>query len=528
MNNYFTTTSSENVLSCLLSVLNVKFTKRYANKLFNEHPHKYNLYGLSSMLSEYKIQNRGVKIEEKEKYLSQLDPPFVAHTGKDFAVVGDVNDDNVTYYLQDQKFKVPISDFLGLWSGITLLVETDNNTVEPEYFNNKKDELVSGVQKALLFSSLIILVIASIVQNGLYSNIGLIILLLFNFAGLYVSYLLILKQMKIKSNSADKICYLFSQGNCNDVLDSPAAKFLGIIGWSELGFSYFLSNLFILLFIPHLLSFVSVINICVLPYSFWSVWYQKSVAKQWCPLCLIVQIIFWSIFLTNLIAGFISIPELSIYNIISVGLIYSIPFLVINLILPRLAEAKKGEKITQEFNAFKMNENIFLSLLKRQPKYDVSKDVSTIYFGNPNANTLITIFTNPHCEPCARMHKRVEQFLSKAGDKFCVQYILSSFSEELKDSNRFLLAVNKQVGFEEKNKIFSEWFDGGKYQGAKFFQKYNVSILDVEAEMESHEKWRENAKLSRTPTILFEGYELPDDYRIEDLIYFSNIVVESN
>lgn len=48
----------QNVLSVFLQKMNVKYTPTFANKLYNEHPHKYNLFGLSKMLSEYKIENR--------------------------------------------------------------------------------------------------------------------------------------------------------------------------------------------------------------------------------------------------------------------------------------------------------------------------------------------------------------------------------------------------------------------------------------------------------------------------------------
>lgn len=50
-------TDTKNILTSTLSRLKVKYTDSYANKLFNEHPHKYNLYGISSMLSTYKVSN---------------------------------------------------------------------------------------------------------------------------------------------------------------------------------------------------------------------------------------------------------------------------------------------------------------------------------------------------------------------------------------------------------------------------------------------------------------------------------------
>ena len=111
--------------------------------------------------------------------------------------------------------------------------------------------------------------------------------------------------MHIHSQYADKICSLFSKKDCNNVLESEAAKLWGVFGWSEIGLGYFASNVLIAIFVPKAISILALINILALPYSFWSVWYQKVKARQWCPLCLIVQVLLWSIFVLNLLFGFI-------------------------------------------------------------------------------------------------------------------------------------------------------------------------------------------------------------------------------
>jgi protein-disulfide isomerase len=65
----------------------------------------------------------------------------------------------------------------------------------------------------------------------------------------------------------------------------------------------------------------------------------------------------------------------------------------------------------------KANEDVFKTLLKQQPFYETTDSVtqllnySVIHFGNPDAQLKITILTNPFCNPCAKMHKRVEKLL---------------------------------------------------------------------------------------------------------------------
>ena len=52
----------DNIFTTFLDLLEVKYTDSFSRQYFNEHPHKYNLFGLSSMLSDYGIENVGVKI----------------------------------------------------------------------------------------------------------------------------------------------------------------------------------------------------------------------------------------------------------------------------------------------------------------------------------------------------------------------------------------------------------------------------------------------------------------------------------
>ena len=525
--NIFSRSKASNILSATLSLLNVKHTSNYTNKHYNEHPNKYDMFGISKMLSHYGIHSLGIRISEKEESIKQLESPFIAHVGNDFVVVENILKENVNYYWGEEKLSVPINEFINIWSGATLLFETDENSIEPDYNKNKQLELIIDIQKVLLLLACVLLLMIGIIHNQIYLYFGYSIMTILNLIGIYIGYLLVLKQMKIKSNNADKICSLFSRSSCNDVLDSPASKFMGIVGWSELGLSYFLSNLFVLLFTPQLLLYSIFLNICILPYSFWSIWYQKFKAKIWCLLCLIAQVLFWGLFVTSLLAGLIKIPEFIILDIILAGIIYGVPILLMNLILPKLAEARKVERIRQMFNSIRMNNKYFEAQLKELAFYNVDKSFSSILLGNPNAKDMVTIFTNPHCEPCARMHTRVENFLKEAKERFCIQYMLSSFDEELDSSNDFLLWINKNYPSQERDIIYNKWFTEGKYDKENFFKQYNFKHTELSEEHKKHNKWKTDTRLSATPTILINGREIPANYNIEDLVYFSDLDVNS-
>jgi protein-disulfide isomerase len=50
----------------------------------------------------------------------------------------------------------------------------------------------------------------------------------------------------------------------------------------------------------------------------------------------------------------------------------------------------------------------------------------------------------------------------------------------------------------------------------------------IEAEFQEHENWKAKTQLRATPTILVNGYKLPDNYKIEDLRYFTDVEIDVN
>ena len=202
MNTHFSLHKNRTLLSAYLSLLKVKHTARYADKLYNEHPYKYSLFGLSKMLSGYKIPNAGVEILNKEQGIKDLEPPFMAYAGNEFVLVYEKDDAKVSYLWQGKRVKVDMDYFQRIWSGVVLLAEPTAESVEPNYRQNRKWEWMERIKP----------------------------------------FLLLMKQIHVQSRSADKLCSLFKKSDCNNILESKDAKLWGMISWSEIGFGYFCSN----------------------------------------------------------------------------------------------------------------------------------------------------------------------------------------------------------------------------------------------------------------------------------------------
>ena len=387
-----------NILTAFLDLLNVKHTNSFTSRHFNEHPHKYNLYGLSTMLSDYGVENAATRIEDKESDIFNIELPFIAHIGSDFAVVQKIDNDNVSYWWSGKKITIPVSEFIKTWSGVVLLAEPSPNSKEPNYAESRKKELFSIVQKGILAIVGVLLFGLAYINQELFTDFGINLLLFVNLTGVYICYLLVLKSVRVHNQYADKICSLFSKRDCNNVLESPAAKLWGIFSWAEIGFGYFIASTLLLLFFPQTIYLVAFLNIFTLPYAFWSIWYQKVKARQWCPLCLIVLVQLWAIFALGLLFGYVQFSQWGFINLpdlLLVGSVYAACVFGLTLLLPKLGKGGEMETIKQEINSIKVNEKVFDTLLTQQPFYEVSKNDSQIFFGNPDANMRITIFTNP-------------------------------------------------------------------------------------------------------------------------------------
>lgn len=501
----------------LLKSLKVKYTSSNTMDLYMGHPHRNNLYGLSEMLTMYGVENIAIRLDDK-KQIYDIETPFIAHTGNDFVLVKKIHNGVVDYLWHDKNIKVDFEQFKEIWSGVLLVAEANENSIEPDYFENRKKEIFNSILSALLYVLLSLGGLFAFINADLFNSLnGIVVCLLL--LGLYVCLLLLQKQMKIQSNYADKLCSLFKKSDCNNVLESDAAKFLGVFSWSEIGFGYFISTLLIYLFFPHWISYSAWIHVFTLPYTLWSVWFQSYRVKQWCPMCLIVMCIFWLVFILNLFSGNLySLPVISISSLCIV-LLYGLPFLITNQFVNVLTASYSKQKVVYEMNAIKLNENVFMSLLRQNQHYEVTRFTSRILFGNVHAENLITVLTNPHCEPCARMHIKIGKLLQKAGDKYCVQYIFSSFKESLYVSNKMLISAYMKGNEKGCKAIYDDWFKEGKNHKEKFFNGYNLQINDlVEEEFNNHLNWIKQCKLKATPTILINGYILPEQYKIEDLV----------
>ena len=112
--------------------------------------------------------------------------------------------------------------------------------------------------------------------------------------------------------------------------------------------------------------------------------------------------------------------------------------------------------------------------------------------------------------------------------KLCIQYIFTSFDKKMYDSNKFIIAMYHKL--EEKGFLLflDEWYDSGRNNVSEIFRKYNYNEKDVisQTEFDKHKEWMKKTKIIATPTVLYNGYELPSQiYKIEDLLLLQDVKI---
>lgn len=502
-----------------LTLLDVKHTSEL-KKACRKLPFMDSLYGYSNLLKRYKVDNLVIDMAERKPDLVLCQLPAIVPFGDGFVIIYEISESFVYYWDEGKRRFSSFDDFLQKWSGVILLAEKTNFSVEPDYKRHLLSQCLERCCLLLVIASICCSLLAVVVKNTPYSTAVLISLIL-NMAGAYVSFLLYQKDFHLSSSYVDKICTFIKSGSCDDVINSADAKLFGIVSWSQIGLGYFLSNILLLLAFPQYYIFFFSFSILALPYSLWSIWCQKVKLKRWCTLCLLVQALLWLIFLNNLFfPNELSFPT-DIWFWPVLLMIYGVPFSVLFLYSLSRNEEKGEKEFYQRLLKLKYDDEVFRYLLHKADKYLDYKEASSILIGNKNAKVVVSFITNLLCTPCAYMHSRIKALEGQLEDDVCIQYIFFSPTEEVEKYTKKLIFLYQKEGDLGFLHSLDCWFKNNKANINNDIEgNSNSPEYEVEDEYMKHKSFINKYDIHSTPTILVNGCVLPDLYSVEDLIYF--------
>ncbi len=317
-----------------LTALGVPHTEGYTDRRFAGMPF-HTLFGLTRLLEEYGVKSEGYSLADKGELL-KLRPPFLAQTDGGLVIVTAAGSDGVGYMTQGVAERIPFEEFEKVWNGNVLLSIPAAGAKEPDYGLHARLEFFMRAKKWVLALCVAFLLAYFYISRQLYLDVWATVVAVVDIFGLYMTYLLVQKSVNIHSAAADRVCGVLQEGGCDKILATGASKFFGLFGWSEVGFSYFSVSLLALLLFPSTLPALALCNICCLPFTVWSIWYQGFRAHHWCTLCVCVQGSLWLLFFSYLFGGRVAEAFPPTLTFVVLGAAYVGVMLGINAVMGRI------------------------------------------------------------------------------------------------------------------------------------------------------------------------------------------------
>jgi len=512
----------------LLKTLGLNINHEDVIHELDKHPDYPSLLAVSDVLTTFHVENAAYRVDFDE--LEQVPFPFLAHTrtnGGEIALVKKVGDGQ--YHLASDKWdnhKVSREEFKKMYNGVVLTAEPP---VEPWSAKRPFSTLKQLKAPALFAGALCIIAAALTFHTGYFSGLGwpLALLTLFKTIGLITSLLLLIQSVDSNNPLVQVLCQTQGKTNCNAILSSKAAKAFWGFSWSEIGFFYFAGTWLLLLFggnSPAVWQTILLLNIISLPYTFYSIYYQWRVAKQWCVLCCTVQAVLWLEFIAIMVHGVNALgagwSALSTLSAIFICLLT--PAVLWLTIKPLLLKLQTLVPLKQQLRQFKYNAELFNKMITQQPRYALPDESWSIVLGNAEAENVITMVSNPYCSPCSQTHKLLDELLSERAD-IQARIVFTANNDERDRRtpiSRHLMALNDTAGKPTIKKALHDWYEQKQKSYEAWALVYPVELKESGFyKLDKQHEWCQMAEVTATPTLLLNGYRLPDLYQLPDLKY---------
>lgn len=523
-----------NVARILVHSLNVKVSTYGIKEKLGNHPNYPSLLSISDTLSDWNVSN--ITFRANHEMLNKLPTPFMVQMKEEldnyFIVVKSVDSKGLVV---SDKFSrkwrdITWKSFSENWSGTVTLVEPEDNAGDLQYPQLRKKEVFLDIARFTaigIFTLIIFYTIGISIVNLEWASLQGILLLLLKVFGTYITSLLLWYEIDKNNLVINKVCKSGNKTNCDAILQSKAAKIFGLVSWSELGFVYFFGSMSFLIFNNLSLSSVALISamsFIAFPYVLFSLFYQWRIAKQWCLLCVTVQIILTLETCLGFISNSFSIRDLAdigLANLMTIPIYFLLPLILWILIKPSFRAAKEYNRTKIAMTRLKFNNNIFESQLVGQKTIVNESRNLGLSLGNHNARNKIIKVCNPYCGPCAKAHPEIHQLIERIPDLH-VQIIFtasSSNTDEKAPPVRHFLALQEQYGETILNDALSKWYSSENKNYESFASEFPVKgqLKKYNEELDAMVEWCKQNDISFTPSYFINGHALPSMYEISDL-----------
>ena len=520
-----------------LTLLGIQVPTAAIDTTLENHPEWPSLLCVSDALNNWKVPHAAAKDEETKP--DQIPTPFLAvtnHPERPFAIVKQIQENEVTLFQENynKPTRVPKESFLQQWSGVYMLaepgVESGLQAGQTDYKKGKAQKVITIITAI----SMLCLLGYSFLPHVMYAfsfptGFGIALIFILYIAGIGISGLLLWHEIDKGNPILQKVCTGIAKTNCNAILDSKASKILPWLSWSEVGFLYFAGGTLLLAmpgYAPWAVDYLSFISIPSIVYPIFSIYYQWRVVKQWCVLCLAIQVILLLQFSASLL--FIFPTDFTFINIaalLPILIAYGLPALLWYTLKPLLQRLYTAKQERRAYHRLKFNPDVFEALLKNQKAIQTSAHGLGITLGDLNApNTLVKV-CHPFCGPCINAHPKIHKLLAE-NDNLNVEIIFMTTDKPgdivHKTITHIIATTKNENDNKKKHQVLDDWYLAKNRDYSAFAEKYplNGEIEKVASVITDMSSWCNKNKIEYTPTIFFNGHEIPSEYDLEDVQYF--------
>ena len=512
-------------LEQLLKLTKVKVTSTTLKNKLLQHPDFPTLVSLSDVLTDVKVDNMATRINPYQ--LAEIPLPAIVHLedGTGYVTINKVADNQVEW-LHDKMGvrRENIAEFSQKWQGITLLAQPNENSGEANFTKKRRFEIIENLRNPFIISGLFLILGYSIWNNFMGLSIenpnSFYAFSITKFAGVIVSSFLIWYSLDANNSFLKSVCEINSKTNCGNILNSEAAKIFGWLTWSEIGLFYFTGGFLALVFSNNLtetLLILKWLNVLALPYTVWSIYYQAFVAKEWCVLCLTVQLLLWVEFFTLSQISF-SLNNEMVYSFINLCLCFLSTAILWAFFKKPLQNSERFDEVYNTLQKIKFNPDFVKGLLSKERMLPpIFEGMKVLKMGNPDAENVITLVLSPSCASCGRTFHETQKLLTN-NNQFRTK-ILFATSNEPNDLGGQVARKILSISHEQMEDSAQKWYQDIK-QNQQEWSKQLIPIIDNEEsfhQINLHLQWLNLAGVSSAPAIFLNKAEIPSVFGVQDI-----------
>lgn len=130
--------------------------------------------------------------------------------------------------------------------------------------------------------------------------------------------------------------------------------------------------------------------------------------------------------------------------------------------------------------------------------------------------------SNPFCNPCAEVHKKLHDWLENRDDiALKILFTTDGFQDDLYSKvAKHAIALSIQPNDVSIEVALNEWYNQINKNYDRWASIFPAVINEhVDTISRKQNDWCNSADIAFTPTIFINGYKMPTPYQIDDLKY---------